>query len=169
MTLRNTGALPDSRVLHVLAAEMNIELGTATIGAARSEIARLGAWAGARPPAPQVPAGSPAQPGPGEAVLSTWHLLLDGGRMQDGEPFLAGTAKRPRVHLSPATAAEIGAVDGAPVTVSTSRGSITLPLIVADLPGRVVWIPTASAGSAVHADLAADAGAIVRISTGSSR
>jgi len=28
-------------------------------------------------------------------VLATWHNLLDSGRMQDGEPNLAGTARRP--------------------------------------------------------------------------
>jgi NADH-quinone oxidoreductase subunit G len=31
--------------------------------------------------------------GDGDVVLATWPLLLDRGRMQDGEPFLAGTAR----------------------------------------------------------------------------
>ena len=52
------------------------------------------AWDGARAEAPGVPAGEPAQPEPGQAVLATWRLLLDDGRLQDGEPFLAGTATR---------------------------------------------------------------------------
>jgi NADH-quinone oxidoreductase subunit G len=107
------------------------------------------------------------QVGPGEAVLSTWHWLLDDGVMQDGEPFLAGTAKKPRLHLSPATAAEIGAAQGEPVTVSTDRGSLTLPLVLADLPDRVVWVPTRTPEAAVRRDLAATSGALVRLSRGS--
>ena len=38
-----------------------------------------------------------AQPGPGEAVLAGWRMLLDAGRLQDGEPYLAGTARTPVV------------------------------------------------------------------------
>ena len=49
---------------------------------------------------------------PGEAILATWSWLLDDGRMQDGEPHLAGTRKLPRLHLSEATAAAIGAAAG---------------------------------------------------------
>ena len=36
-------------------------------------------------------------------------MLLDAGRLQDGEPHLAGTARPPVARLSAATAAEIGA------------------------------------------------------------
>jgi NADH-quinone oxidoreductase subunit G len=103
-------------------------------------------------------------------VLATWHLLLDAGRLQDEEPFLAATAKRPVVRLSPTTAGEIGAEDGGDVTVSTDAGSITLPLAVTgDLPDRVVWLPTNSAGSTVRATLRADAGAVVRLTAGGAR
>ncbi len=53
--------------------------------------------------------------------------MLDEGPPADGgKPYLAGTARTPVVRLSPDTAAEIGAADGEAVTVSTSRGSITL-------------------------------------------
>jgi NADH-quinone oxidoreductase subunit G len=84
--------------------------------------------------------------------------------MQDGEPFLAGTAKKPRLHLSPATAAEIGRRPGALVTVSTDRGALTLPLVVADLPDRVVWVPMRTPDAAVRRDLAVLPGAVVRLS-----
>ena len=103
-------------------------------------------------------------PGAGEAVLASWHWLLDDGSLQDGEPFLAGTAKKPRLHLSAATATEIGAVDGAPVTVSSDRGSLTLPLVVADLPDRVVWVPMRTPEAAVRRDLAVLPGSVVRLS-----
>ena len=94
-----------------------------------------------------------AQPGAGEAVLAGWRMLLDDGRLQDGEPHLAGTARTPVARLSAETAAEIGAADGDAVTVSTSRGSITLPLAITDMPDRVVWLPLNSPGSAVHRQL----------------
>ena len=54
----------------------------------------LGPWQGARAAAPTTPAAEVPQPGDGQAVLATWHHLLDAGRLQDGEPFLAGTAPR---------------------------------------------------------------------------
>jgi NADH-quinone oxidoreductase subunit G len=109
----------------------------------------------------------PTQPQAGEALLATWHWLLDDGSLQDGEPFLAGTAKKPRLHLSATTAAEIGAAEGEPVTVSTDHGSLTLPLVVADLPDHVVWVPTRTADAAVRRDLAAQPGDVVRLSLGS--
>jgi NADH-quinone oxidoreductase subunit G len=89
--------------------------------------------------------------------------LLDNGRLQDGEPYLAGTAPRPVARLSPATAAEIGVAEGGDVAVSTHAGRITLPVVLDDLPDRVVWIPTDSQSSTVHASLRATAGAVVNI------
>ena len=82
-------------------------------------------WPGSAPP------GGPARPtrrcarrrrpsrAHGRAVLATWRQLLDRGSLQAGEPHLAGTAKTPVAVLSPATAAGIGVVDGAKVTVRT--------------------------------------------------
>ncbi len=165
-TLADTGALSDGRVLHALAGALGVPLGLPDVDAARAEVDRLAAWGGVRPAAPTVAAADIADPKEGEAVLATWHWLLDRGRLQDGEPHLAGTAKRSRLHLSAATAAEIGATAGAPVTVSTERGSVTLPLVIADLPDRVVWLPTNSAGSAVRSQLAAGSGTVVRIAAG---
>ncbi|HWH27908.1 MAG TPA: NADH-quinone oxidoreductase subunit G [Mycobacteriales bacterium] len=165
--LRQTGALPDGRVLHTLADEMDVALGLPDVTAARAEIARLGA-ASERPGVPQVAPADVPQPEAGEAVLAAWHWLLDDGSMQDGEPFLAGTAKKPRLHLSAATAAEVGAAEGSLVTVSSDRGSVTLPLVVADLPDRVVWVPmrtaTPDGGAAVRRDLAVQPGDVVRLS-----
>ncbi|WP_415847244.1 molybdopterin dinucleotide binding domain-containing protein, partial [Tsukamurella strandjordii] len=71
------------------------------------------------------------------------------------------TARPPVARLSAATAAEIGAVDS--VTVSTDRGAITLPLVVTDMPDRVVWLPRNSPGSTVCETLGAGWGAVVRI------
>jgi NADH-quinone oxidoreductase subunit G len=114
-----------------------------------------------------VQAPEPPQPGQGEAVLTGWRMMLDNGRLQDGEPHLAGTARKPVARLSPGTATEIGATEGDTVTVSTSRGSISLPLNITDMPDRVVWLPLNSPGSAVQRDLGVSVGNIVRIGVGS--
>lgn len=157
----------DHRVLDALADEMGVYLGVSTVEAARAELAALGTWDGKRAAGPHNSAASsapgPAEPGAGEAILTGWRMLLDAGRLQDGKPHLAGTARPPLVRLSAGTAAEIGADDGDEVTVSTARGSITLPLKVTDMPDRVVWLPLNSPGSAVHRQLGATQGSVVRI------
>jgi NADH-quinone oxidoreductase subunit G len=160
----DTTAMSDFRVLDAIADAMGVPLGLRTVERVRSEIAELDAWEGERVPAPTVPAAEPPQPGAGEAVLSTWHLLLDHGRLQDGEPYLAGTAHRAVARLSATTAADVGVADGEPVTVSTARGALTVPAAVTAMPDRVVWLPANSAGCAVRAALGVDAGAVVAIS-----
>jgi NADH-quinone oxidoreductase subunit G len=154
---------PDHRVLDALADEMGVYLNVTTVEAAREEMSGLGSWGGKHAAGPQVASPEPAQPGQGEAVLTGWRMLLDSGRLQDGEPHLAGTARTPVARLSAETAAEIGAAEGDAVTVSTSRGSITLPLNVTDMPDRVVWLPLNSPGSAVHQQLGITIGSIVKI------
>jgi NADH-quinone oxidoreductase subunit G len=93
-------------------------------------------------------------------------MLLDAGRLQDGEQHLAGTARPPVARCSEASAVEIGAATGDLVTVSSGHGSISLPLEITEMPDRVVWLPMNSPGSAVHAQLATTAGAVVRIERG---
>jgi NADH-quinone oxidoreductase subunit G len=154
---------PDHRVLDALADEMGVYLNVTTVEAAREEISGLGSWDGKHTAGPQLASPEPAQPGQGEAVLTGWRMLLDNGRLQDGEPHLAGTARTPVARLSADTAAEIGAAEGDAVTVSTARGSITLPLSVTDMPDRVVWLPLNSPGSAVHQQLGVTTGSIVKI------
>jgi NADH-quinone oxidoreductase subunit G len=165
-TLPDTGTLTDARVLHLLAAEMGTDLALPDVDAIRAELDRVGTGSGDHQPAPAYNAGQLPQPQRGEAVLATWPLLLDAGRLQDGEPHLAGTAKQATALLSAATAEEVGVTAGQRVRVSSDRGSITLPVEVADLPDRVVWLPTNSADSAVRRDLAAGSGAVVRLSVG---
>jgi NADH-quinone oxidoreductase subunit G len=165
-TLEGTGSLPDGRVLHRLAEVLQVDLGLPDVTAAQAELQRLGAYAGSRAPAANVEPARPADPGPGSAVLATWHRLLDDGRLQDDEPYLAGTRRPTVALLSETTAKEIGA-DGV-LTVSTDRGSVTVPFVIADLPDRVVWLPTMSAGCHVAESLGAVAGDVVRIAAGAS-
>ena len=162
----SSNAAPDLRVLHILAGKLGVDLGLGSVAQARAEIAALGSWDGPRPAAPEVTPPRQPAPGPGEAVLAGWRLLLDAGRLQDGEPYLAGTARPAVARLSASTAAGVGARDGEPLTVSTGRGSVTLPLEVTDMPDRVVWLPLNSPGSAVHRQLGVTVGTVVSIKAG---
>jgi NADH-quinone oxidoreductase subunit G len=157
------GATPDLRVLDALADDMGVDLGLPSVDAARAELRQLGSWDGERSSAPNVPATESPKLGSGQAVLTGWRMLLDDGRLQDGEPYLAGTARTPVVRLSAESAAEIGAADGDQVTVSTTCGAIILPLAVTDMPDHVVWLPLNSAGSGVHRQLGVKTGSLVRI------
>lgn len=156
-------AMADHRVLDAVADAMGVALGTRTVAQVHREIDQLAAWDGARGAAPAVAYAEPPALGAGEAVLATWHLLLDAGRCQDGERFLAGTAQRPVARLSPAYAEELGVGTGDVVTVRTERGQVSLPLVVTPMPDGVVWLPLHSTGSMVRSTLGVDAGAVVRV------
>ena len=159
-------AQPDHRVLHGLAAELGVDLGLGTVADVHGELDQLGGWDGARVAAPAVGAAEPPAVPAGHAVLATWHQLLDAGRLQDGEPHLAGTAKRPVARVSAATAQAVGVADGAPLAVSTDAGTVTLPARVSDMPDFVVWLPTNAPGSAVRDTLHAVGGDLVRLAPG---
>jgi NADH-quinone oxidoreductase subunit G len=158
VTLEGTGALSDARVLGHLAEELSEVDVTVRYEREAMPGAEL-----ARPEFTRRDAVEPPAPEPGQAVLATWHHLLDLGRMQDGEPHLAGTARPAVARLSAATAAEIGVADGEHVVVGSDRGSLTLPLTITEMPDRVVWVPTNSVGSTVRRTLAADAGVVVTV------
>ncbi|QAY64353.1 NADH-quinone oxidoreductase subunit G [Xylanimonas allomyrinae] len=158
-----SSALPDHRVLHALAAQAGVDLGADDPVAAHHAAAALPAWRGERLAAPGTTTVTPPEVERGTAVLASWHLLLDDGALQDDEPHLAGTAKSPVARLSAATAAEAAVSDGDAVTVSTDRGSITLPVRVTPMVDHVVWLPLASKGSRVHDQLGAAPGDVVRV------
>ncbi|SNQ50960.1 NADH-quinone oxidoreductase subunit G [Frankia canadensis] len=162
----DTPALPDVRVLHLLAAEMGVDLRLPDTGAAARELRDVGrAGEGVtRAPAPAAHAAPAAVPAAGEAVLTSWHQLIDDGALQADEPYLAGTARVPVARISAATAAEVGARAGESLTVTSGRGSITLPCEIAVMPDRVVWVPTHSPGSHVRRLLAERSGVVVRLS-----
>jgi NADH-quinone oxidoreductase subunit G len=119
-----------------------------------------------RPAVPAAVAAAVAEPGETEAVLSTWHQLIDQGTLLDGDPVLAGTARPAVARIGKGLAETLGVADGDLVTVSTDRGGITLPAEITDLPPRVVWLPTNSPGSAVRRGLGVTSGAVVRLSAG---
>nr|BFE85639.1 NADH-quinone oxidoreductase subunit G [Planobispora longispora] len=102
------GVMSDLRVISSIADHMDVHLGLPDPAAARRELGSIGAWRGARVEAPRVTFRSGTAPQAGEALLATWHQLLDDGRLQAGEPYLAGTARAAEALLSPVTAAEAG-------------------------------------------------------------
>jgi len=160
----DTPAMTDARVLDALARELGIELGVEDVESVRRELAAMPATQAIRPDAPHVAAVDVPRPGRGQAVLATWHQLIDLGSLLDGDEELAGTARPPVVRLSKARAAELGVAEGEPVTVGTERGALTLPLVITDMPDAVVWLPTNSPGSTVRRSLGVPAGSLVTIS-----
>ncbi|MDQ1287443.1 MAG: NADH-quinone oxidoreductase subunit [Actinomycetota bacterium] len=163
-----SNAMSDHRVLDGLADLLDVPLGARSVDQIRAELAALDVWDGETLPAPDVPAAAPPRPAAGEAVLSTWHLLLDRGRLQDGEPHLAATAHPAVARLSATTAAEIGLADGGLLAVSSGRGTITRPVVITEMPDRVVWLPANSTGATVRGTLGVDAGAVVTLAAASS-
>jgi NADH-quinone oxidoreductase subunit G len=167
--------LPDAGAVRTELAQL---AGPAASGSAVSAPAAGGTAASASPAASagatasaSTPAAPPGRidhlgllhPAAGRALLATWHNLLDAGRMQDGEPNLAGTARAAVAKMSAATAAETGTAGGGKVTVATERGAITVPVEIADMPDRVVWLPANSAGCAVRRELGAGHGTLVTL------
>jgi NADH-quinone oxidoreductase subunit G len=158
--------MTDARVLDTLAAELGVTLGVGDVAAARRELESLPASRSERPATPSVAPGDARQPGEGEAVLATWHHLIDLGAMQDGDDYLAGTARPAVVRLNKELAAALGVSDGVPVTVRTARGALALPAQITEMPDGVVWLPTNSVGSTVRRTLGVTAGALVQLSGG---
>ncbi len=154
----------DLYVLGAIADQMDVHLGLPDAAAARAELAALGTWRGPRPEPPMAtgawPSAPPTQHIKGSGVLdvrlATWRQLLDSGRMQDGEPSLAGTARPVVARMSAATAAEAGAADGDKVTVATGRGSVTVPVEVVPMADHVVWLPAAGLPQGARAGTAGE-------------
>ncbi len=161
VTLEGTGALPDCRVLDTLAVEMDADILTQTPAAAAADLARLPDRTEPSVFEPSVAVAAPVA-GNGKALLATWRQLIDNGSLQDDEPHLKGTQRDVVARLSAKTAEGLGGS----VKVSTERGSLTLPVEVADLPDGVVWLPGNSDGSAVRAVLAAGHGSAVNLTGG---
>ncbi|MFF2570268.1 NADH-quinone oxidoreductase subunit G [Streptomyces sp. NPDC058084] len=153
----------DARVLHMLADAMDAHLGLPDLRSVRRELDRLGGWTGERASEPAEPGQAAARPGDGEAVLAGHRLLLDLGRLQEGDEALAGTRHAAVARLSATTAADTGVKDGDLLDVTGPAGSVALPLAVTEMPDRVVWLPLNSTGHGVLAGTGARPGDLVRI------
>jgi NADH-quinone oxidoreductase subunit G len=165
MALRVPEVRTDLYVLGAIADQMDVHLGLPDAAAARAELGALGSWRGTRPEAPPVTSGGgesggnrtyhARETGVLDVRLATWRQLLDSGRMQDGEPYLAGTARPVVARMSAATAAEAGIADGDKVTVATDHGSVTVPVAVVPMADHVVWLPAAGLNAAASAAVVA--------------
>ncbi|MDO4258028.1 MAG: NADH-quinone oxidoreductase subunit G [Actinomycetaceae bacterium] len=159
-------SLSDRHVLLRLAKEMGADLGAEDLGGLYDEVNAVMSYTGERPVFTPVAAPAPTAVLHGQALLATHKPQLDAGRLQDGAPWLAGSARRPVALLSETTMAALGltpSADGPDITLATTRGSLTLPAHCADLPDWVVWVPECSSGSIIHESLGA-AGTVVTLS-----
>ena len=143
----------DRLVFDALASEFGVDLGLHDLVGLYDQVNPLMQWNGQREEFLPAEASELVEVGQGEALLATHKPMLDAGRLQDGATMLAGSARRPVVFASRVTVAGLGIDEGEELTLSTQRGSITLPLQFADLPDGVVWVPECSQGSIVHESL----------------
>jgi len=164
--LREAGSLPDLRVLAGIAEELDADLGFRTVEQARAEIAQIGRWDGAPALSPTARPEAPTPAGDGEFRLAAWRLLLDGGRMLDGEPALNATARQPVAAVSVGTAEALGVSVGDDVTLSTDTGALTLPVTLVDLDDGVVWVPERVDGRSLRRTLGVGPGGVVRLRAG---
>ncbi|MCB8903954.1 MULTISPECIES: NADH-quinone oxidoreductase subunit G [unclassified Streptomyces] len=153
----------DARVLHMLADALDAHLALPDLRAVRRELDRLGGWTEERASEPVEPGRAAPRPGDGEAVLAGHRMLLDLGRLQEGDTALAGTRHAAVARLSAVTAADTGVKDGDTLEVTGPAGSVAFPLRVTEMPDRVVWLPLNSAGRGVLSDTGAHPGDLVRI------
>ncbi|MEU3711522.1 NADH-quinone oxidoreductase subunit G [Streptomyces catenulae] len=161
MTRRHLQA--DARVLHMLADALGTPLGLPDVHAVRRELDRFGGRPGPYAADPLATGRPVPRPEPGEAVLAGHRLLLDQGKLQDGDEALTGTRRPPAARLSAATARETGVAEGALLAVTGPAGTVELPLHITPMPDRVVWLPLNSTGGGVAADTGARPGEPVTI------
>src|SRR5204863_194274 len=92
-TVLPSTSMTDGRVLEAIGALMDVTLGTGDVMSIRRELGAMPPSSASTPSVPTVAADSPARPGEHEAVLATWHHLIDQGSLLDGDVVLAGTAR----------------------------------------------------------------------------
>ncbi|PKQ26757.1 MAG: NADH-quinone oxidoreductase subunit G [Actinobacteria bacterium HGW-Actinobacteria-4] len=174
-TAIKTDAMSDHRVLDMLARELGVDLGTATVDAVNAELVTLGVLedsARMAAPAVEAPAAKAAEKaasvaaGTKSLTLASWHQLIDEGSLQEGEPYLAGTGRIAVARMSPATAEAVGVKEGLVSVQGTHQSSIDLPVVITDMVDGVVWLPAKSPGSWVAATLGLAPGDSVSVKGG---
>ena len=139
-------SLPDTRVLAGISEEMGRPIGIRTAEQAAAEIEELGPWDGQRAQAEAVPATQPNPLRKGSLILASWKPLIDSGRMQDGSDVMRQGVRKPRLLVDQETFDKLGVAHDAEVTLTGPRGSIGLPIAVADLAPGTVFAPATSPG-----------------------
>jgi NADH-quinone oxidoreductase subunit G len=155
--LRDALMMADATVLGMLADAMQIAVGESDVRGIRREMGALGAWSGARVPL----AAAPGQPTSSGVIAESWRQLLDLGVMQEGEPHLAATARPTVARVSRSLFERLGSPEQ--VEVTGPKGSVRLPVEVADMLDNVVWLPMNSVGCVIHRDLGIQPGDQVQV------
>jgi NADH-quinone oxidoreductase subunit G len=148
----NPGSLRDLRILAGIAEESGTSLGFRTVLEARAEMQEVGPWDGARATVGEAPTRQERKVLKTKLALSTWKQLLDNGSLQDGDANLRATARAAVARVPQETFDMLKGADE--VILTGDRGSVTLPMEVADLAEGTVWVPANSFGNGVLADLA---------------
>ncbi len=154
-------AMTDATLLGMITQAMGKSAGAWDVAGLRRELAGLGQWSGARAEVPAVAASVESTDG---FRLASWRELLDAGVMQEGEPFLAATARPVAALVSAQSAAQLGTPET--VTVAGPEGSVTLPLVVGDVIDNVVFVPMNSTDCSIYRDLGARIGSAVVVTAG---
>jgi len=147
--LRTTGRLSDASVLSTLADAMDAPIGLADLDVADRLLAEFDGWAGNRAAAPEA-ADAPTDDASEGLRLVTWKPLLGHGALQQGEPYLAATARETTVLLGREQAEGLGVDDGDWVTVHHAGGDITGQVVVVQTaPNTVAVVADATPGSSM--------------------
>ena len=149
----NPGSLPDLRVLAGIAEDLGRPLGFRTVAEVRAEMASLGPWDGPRATLGPAPAAPERVDPEGTLRLATWKQMIDNGVLQAEEKYLHATARPVLARVGRKAYQALGAPSV--VTVTGTRGSVTLPLEVVDMVDDTIWLPANSSGRGVLAGLAA--------------
>ncbi|WP_084038651.1 NADH-quinone oxidoreductase subunit G [Demequina sp. NBRC 110053] len=166
-TAIRTEAISDHRALDFLGRELGVDLKVGTVADVNEQLAVLGAAPkGQRMKAPTVKAAKPAPATGDQLILASWHMLVDEGALQDGEPYLAGTGRTAVARLSAHTAERIGVKDGVVTITGAAKGAIELPVVVTEMADGVVWVPAKSPGSWVAQELGVEPGTLVTVKGG---
>ena len=146
------GLLSDAQVLNEIAEQFG------------KELSELDFWSTATKPTLAAGIADQTPVGPGQAILSTWRHLLDNGTLQEGEPYLAATARVAVIRVSPATAQNLNLVDGGIGIISCCGESAVAPVIVTvGMAEGVIWAPANSEGSSLNIP----SGCVVDVQAGS--
>jgi NADH-quinone oxidoreductase subunit G len=154
-------AMSDATVLGMIAKAIGKQAGAWDVAGIRRELSSLGLWNGAREAAPVDQSAAQNIDG---FRLASWRELLDAGVMQEGEPFLAATARPVAALVSAKSASQLGSPST--VIVAGPNGSVTLPLVIGDVIDNVVFVPMNSTDCSIYRDLGARIGSAVVVTAG---
>ncbi len=164
LTITNTGAMSDGRVLHALAEELDVDFGLPTVGAARAELLQLSL--GMHRPARTECRGhrtgdAGSGPGPAGHLARTDRRRSHAGRRRaPGRHGQAGPRRAQRGHRGRGRCrrGRLGQRRHRTRRARAARGHRRAP-------DRVVWLPTNARECAVRATLGADSGALVTLTS----